>query len=294
MIWLITGTSSGFGYRLASIALSRGDRVLATARSLPKLQKLVDVTSQDPDQTKKDRLKTFRLDLGDSEKTIQDTVREAANVWGRIDVLVNNAGWGATGLAEEFGLPLIQQIINDNVMGTAKVTFATLPFMRAQKSGTVVTVGSRSVWKTERPGIGPYAMAKAALHAFTENLSVELAQFNIRTLLVEPGSFRTEGIYAHGWISNDPSPDYDDFRTRAKSFAATIPGNEGGDPDKAMNALADIVRGEGVAQGREWPKYLILGKDADRDVREKCGIVLNALDEWKDVSRNVSFDDTVA
>lgn len=92
MIWLITGTSSGFGYRLASIALSRGDRVLATARSLPKLQKLVDVTSQDPDQTKKDRLKTFRLDLGDSEKTIQDTVREAANVWGRVDVLVNNAG----------------------------------------------------------------------------------------------------------------------------------------------------------------------------------------------------------
>lgn len=66
--------------------------MLATARSLPKLQKLVDVTSQDPDQTKKDRLKTFRLDLGDSEKTIQDTVREAANVWGRVDVLVNNAG----------------------------------------------------------------------------------------------------------------------------------------------------------------------------------------------------------
>jgi NAD(P)-dependent dehydrogenase (short-subunit alcohol dehydrogenase family) len=92
LIWFITGTSSGFGYRLATIALSRGDRVLATARSPTKLQKLVDTVSQDPDQTKKDRLKTFRLDLGDSEETIQDTVREAANVWGRIDVLINNAG----------------------------------------------------------------------------------------------------------------------------------------------------------------------------------------------------------
>lgn len=154
-------------------------------------------------------------------------------------------------------------------------------------------------------------MAKAALHgklpgfilaydniqarpAFTENLSAELAQFNIRTLLVGPGSFRTEGIYSMGWISNDPSPDYDDLRTRAKSIFATLPGNERGDPDKAMNALADIIRGEGVAQGRELPRYLILGNDADRQVREKCGIVLDVLDEWKDVTRNVSFDDTVA
>jgi NAD(P)-dependent dehydrogenase (short-subunit alcohol dehydrogenase family) len=91
-IWFITGTSSGFGYRLAAIALSRGDRVLATARSLDKLQKLVDVVAQDPDQTKKDRLKTFRLDLSDSEETIRDTVQKAVDVWGRIDVLVNNAG----------------------------------------------------------------------------------------------------------------------------------------------------------------------------------------------------------
>lgn len=92
LTWFITGTSSGFGYRLAKIALSRGDRVIATARSLTKVQKLVDEITQDVDKSKKDRLKVFKLDLGDSEEVVKNVVREAIGVWGNIDVLVNNAG----------------------------------------------------------------------------------------------------------------------------------------------------------------------------------------------------------
>lgn len=92
LTWLITGTSSGFGYRLTLLALNRGDRVLATARSLPKLQTLVDEVARDADQSKKERLKTFRLDLGDSEEVVRGVVDEAAKVWGSVDVLVNNAG----------------------------------------------------------------------------------------------------------------------------------------------------------------------------------------------------------
>lgn len=88
--WFITGTSSGFGYRLTLIALQRGDRVIATARSLPKLQKLIDEVSKD--ESKKERLKTMILDLSDSEETMQGIVKEAVGVWGGIDVLVNNAG----------------------------------------------------------------------------------------------------------------------------------------------------------------------------------------------------------
>lgn len=126
--------------------------------------------------------------------------------------------------------------------------------------------------------------------AFTENLSSELASLNIRTLLVEPGSARTEGIYSHGWNSKNPIKDYDDLRSRASSVFASVPGNERTDPIKAMSAVLDIVRGEGIAKGRPWPKYLILGDDAERDVRNKCMVMLDVLQEWKDVTKGVGFD----
>ncbi|KAJ3561501.1 hypothetical protein NP233_g10157 [Leucocoprinus birnbaumii] len=311
LTWFITGTSSGFGYRIALYALLRGDNVLATARSLPKLQKLVDEVASLHDPTAKDRLRVFRLDLGDSAEVMKEVVDEAAKVWGRIDVLVNNAGmsssllywklvmliqfslnagWGWPGLIEEAGLPTIQKIMDDNVMGPVKLTFAITPYMRAQKSGTIVTFGSRSAWRAELPGIGSYAMVKAAIHAFSENLSVELAPFNIRTLLVEPGSFRTEGIYSHGWNTNNEIPEYEPLRTKARAIHASIPGNERGDPNKAANAIIDVVRGEGVAKGREWPNYLVLGSDAELAIRNKCNVMFNVLDKWGDVTRGVSFD----
>lgn len=230
------------------------------------------------------------LDLSDSEETIQGIVKEAVGVWGGIDVLVNNAGWGQPSLVEEQGTSAIQHLIDTNVMGSVKITFAVLPYMRAQKSGTVVTIGSRSAWRAELPGIGSYAMTKAALHAFTENLGSELAPFNIRVLLVEPGAFRTEGIYSHGWYDRNCIPDYDDLRNRARAVFAAVPGKERGDPDKAVVALADIIRGEGVAKGRPWPKYLMLGDDADLAVRTKCNLMLQVLEEWKDVTKGVNFD----
>ncbi|KAF9449144.1 NAD(P)-binding protein [Macrolepiota fuliginosa MF-IS2] len=303
LTWLITGTSSGFGYRLALLALQRGDKVLAIARSLPKLQRLVDeVAAQDPakitssshksnGESMKDRLRTFRLDLGDSEKVVKDVVEDAVGVWGGVDVLVNNAGWGHPGLIEEQGIKDIQHLIDTNIMGTVKLTFAVLPHMRAQKSGTVVTIGSRSVWRAEFAGIGSYAMVKAAIHAFSENLSTELAPFNIRTLLAQPGGFRTEGIYSHGWNSTNPISDYDDLRDKTRTVFSNIPGKERGDPWKAATAIVDIVRGEGIAKGRDLPKYLILGDDAENAVRNKCQVVLDTLDEWKDVTRGVNFDE---
>lgn len=290
LTWFITGTSSGFGYRLALLAILRGDNVIAAARSLPKLQKLIDEVTSLSDATAKDRLKVLRLDLGDSEEVVKEVVEEGAKVWGRIDVLVNNAGWGWPGIIEEAGIPTIQKIMDENIMGPVKLTLAVTPYMRAQKSGTIVTFGSRSAWRAELPGIGSYAMVKAAIHAFSENLSAELAPFNIRTLLVQPGSFRTEGIYSHGWNTNNPIPEYEPLRTRAHGVFASIPGNEKGDPDKASKAIVDIVRGEGVAKGREWPKYLMLGEDAEFAVRNKCAIMLDVLDKWGDVTRGVSFD----
>jgi NAD(P)-dependent dehydrogenase (short-subunit alcohol dehydrogenase family) len=188
LTWLITGTSSGFGYRLALIALDRGDNVIATARSLVKLQKLVDEVSRDEeaDPTKKERLRVCRFDLSDEEEVVRGMVKEASEMWGRIDVLVNNAGqllrcvcrvfllrYTRLGMARiirrvgvcyairtpwvfELILNLesvsaLQSIVDTNIIGTAKITFAVLPYMRARKSGTIVTIGSRSAWRAELP-----------------------------------------------------------------------------------------------------------------------------------------------
>ncbi|TFK33479.1 hypothetical protein BDQ12DRAFT_691158 [Crucibulum laeve] len=285
-VWLITGTSSGFGRRLVTSVLERGDRVIATARSHESLEKLISICK--PNFL--DNLRTLQLDVTAGEKVIKEKIDEAAAIWGRIDVLVNNAGYGLPGLMEEGGSARLRLQFETNVFGLLDVTTATLPYLRKRKDSTVVVIGSRSAWKTERPGIGPYASSKAAVHALTETLMVELAPLNVRVLLVAPGAFRTEGIYGQQFYVDNPIPDYDNIRITSKAQFASVSGTEKGDPAKAMEVLVDVVRGEGVAKGRPWPGYLVLGEDAEADVRNKSAKVLAVLDEWKDVARGVNFD----
>ena len=129
--------------------------------------------------------------------------------------------------------------------------------------------------------------------AIAECLALELEQFSIRTLIVAPGSFRTEGIYRHTVFKDNSIPDYDTMRQyheiRINNIDAS--GFRTGDPDKAMEVLADVVRGEGVAKGRAWPLYLILGDDAANDVRDACSAMLNSLEEWQNVTGSVHIDD---
>ncbi|KAG2065634.1 NAD(P)-binding protein [Suillus decipiens] len=279
-VWLITGTSSGFGRRLVSIVLERGDRVVATARSLQKIQ----------DFPQSPNLHLLELDVTSGITVIKERVDEAAKVWGRIDVLVNNAGIGLLGILEECGVDMMIRQFRPNFFGVLDVTNAALPYMRERKSGTVVIIGSRSAWRPEITGLGIYASSKAAVQVMGETLAVELAPFNIRVLIVEPGAFRTENIYSNKFDTwTNPIPDYDETRAETLVKYEAIPGKQPGDPMKAMNLVVDVVRGEGVAVGREWPLYLVLGEDAERDVRNKCMMMLKHLDEWQDVIRDVNL-----
>ncbi|KAG2047411.1 NAD(P)-binding protein [Suillus hirtellus] len=279
-VWLITGTSSGFGRRLVSIVLERGDRVIATARSLQKIQ----------DFPQSPNLHLLELDVTSGTTVIKERVDEAAKVWGRIDVLVNNAGIGLLGILEECGVDFLTRQFRPNVLGVLDVTNAVLPYMRERKSGTVVIIGSRSAWRPEVKGLGIYAASKAAVQAMSETLALELAPFNIRILIVEPGAFRTENIYRNKFDTwTNPIPDYDKTRAETQVMYEAIPGRQPGDPMKAMKLVADVVRGEGVAAGRDWPLYLVLGEDAERDVRNKCMMMLRHLDEWQDVIRDVNI-----
>ncbi|KNZ71606.1 hypothetical protein J132_08117 [Termitomyces sp. J132] len=298
-----TGASSGFGLRLARSALKRGDRVIATAKSLDKLQNLL-VANIDP--VLRNNLHTLQLDVTEGETTLKAKASEAAAIWGQIDVLVNNADElrplriqvidilthliSPSLISRSTSTAHLRRQFATNVFGVLDMTTAVLPHLRSSKQAVTVVIGSRSAWRTEIAGIGHYSASKAAVHSLTETLATEVAPFNIRVLLVAPGSFRTEGIYNQEYNMSNPIAANtlvrEDSATKFKALTQTGQG----DPAKAMEAVVDIVRGEGIAKGRPWPNLLILGEDAGRDVRNKCNKVLKALDEWKDVTCGVNLD----
>ncbi|KDQ52234.1 hypothetical protein JAAARDRAFT_485595 [Jaapia argillacea MUCL 33604] len=279
-VWFNTGTSTGFGRCLVSSVLSRGDYVVASARSLESIQ----------DFPKSDSLRLLQLDVNDGFDAIGLKVDEAVAFWGRIDVLVNNAGTGMKALLEEGGSNHFKEQFHTNVFSALDVTNAVLPHMRPRKSGTIVMIGSRSSWNPEVPGSGAYCASKAALRAIGETLSVELAPFNIRVLIVEPGAFRTNAIFTQPYFTSNPIPDYDDLRAKSQAAFEAVRGKQPGDPAKAMEAVLDVVRGEGRAKGRSWPTYLPLGEIAEKGIKEKCSRIVGVLDEWADVVRDVNFD----
>ncbi|KAI0337947.1 NAD(P)-binding protein [Trametopsis cervina] len=283
-VWFITGTSSGFGKALVASVLARGDRVIATARSLNKIKPFWSLPGASPSN-----LQLLPLDVSDTPDKIQRTMDHAISIWGSIDVVVNNAGLGMKSVLEEGGSLAAMQQFQTNVFGVLNVTNAVLPHMRQRQSGTVVIVGSRTGWHAAVPPVGFYAASKAAVHALGESYASELAQFNIRVTVVIPGSFRTSAL-GQPLTMHKHIPDYDELRANGVAKFGALSGNEKGDPSRAMELLVDVVRGEGRAYGREWPMWLFLGKDVYRDVRGKCDRVLNALDEWEDVATDLEFD----
>ncbi|KAF7369241.1 putative oxidoreductase YusZ [Mycena venus] len=306
LIWLITGTSSGFGNCLVGSVLARGDRVIATARSLesPGVDHLLQLQRDNPEN-----VCVRQLDVTAGAEAIGAVVAEAVGVWGRIDIVVSNAGAGYPGLIEEGGSALLRKQFDVNFFGVMDTCAATLPYLRAQKFGTIVIIGSRSAWKPEIPGTlyylpqpqnadhttlhtGHYAASKAAVHALAESLTAEVAPLGVRVLLVQPGAFRTSIASQSSSVyhTSNPIPDYDAMRGVSEGRFKGLSGTEKGDPSKAMDAVVDVVRGEGHAQGRPWPGLLVLGQDAENDVRGKCKRVLDHLDEWKDVVRGVGID----
>ncbi|KAL1745847.1 hypothetical protein HDZ31DRAFT_62719 [Schizophyllum fasciatum] len=279
-VWFITGTTSGLGKRLVNAVLARGDQVIATGRQMDNLRLQYEES---------DRLRLMQLDVTEGPESISAKVRDAIGFWGRIDVLVNNAGIGYPSLVEEAGSTLLRKQMEANLFGVADVTTAVLPYMRDRKEGTIVVIGSRSAYKTELIGVGAYGASKAAVTAWTETLAHEVASFNIRVMLVQPGSFRTE-VYSQAFYRGNEIPAWKDVRDTAVARFASLPGTEKGDPAKAMDVLVDVVRGEGKAAGRELPRYLVLGDDAVADMRNKFGRVLQVVANWEEVTTNLNFD----
>ncbi|KAF7303814.1 NAD(P)-binding protein [Mycena indigotica] len=287
-VWLITdrlkGTSSGFGEALVKILLARGDRVVASARNLSKIQHF----SSHPDSHS--NLRLLQLDILSPEDTLKAAVATAVGFWGHIDALVNNAGSGQKGILEETGTSELLSQFRTNLFAPIEMTLAVLPYMRARRSGTIVMIGSRSSWKPEQSGIGMYASSKAALRTYSETLAHEIAPFSIRMLIAEPAAFRTNTFNNSPYFVDRTISDYDEIRAKSQDWYSLMHKTIKGDPVKAMEVIADVVRGEGKAAGKPWPLYLPLGDLAVSGITDKCNTMLTTVEEWKDVSSGLDMD----
>lgn len=270
-VWFITGSSSGFGRLLAEELLQRGERVVATAR---KPQTLSFLTEQFGDQ-----IIVPSLDVTDSEECVR-AVETALQTFGRIDVLVNNAGFGVYGSLEEVPMSVVREQFETNVFGVLNVLKAALPSMRAQRSGTILNISSIAGWMSF-PGSGIYGSSKFALEGLTESLRAELLPLGINTILIEPGSFQTN-FYGHNYrrIANDVE-DYAETAGKTLEFFDSFQGHQPGDPVKAIKAMIDI------ADHPNPPLRLLLGSDAYDRATANLKSVQQNFEEWETMTRSV-------
>jgi NAD(P)-dependent dehydrogenase (short-subunit alcohol dehydrogenase family) len=234
-VWFVTGTSRGLGRALVTHLLERGDYVAATTRSSDRLlAALSDVDTRN--------LLPLQVTLTD-EAEVTASINEATARFGRIDVVVNNAGYGYLGAVEETSDADVKQMLDVQVVGTWNVVRAVLPQMRAAQSGHIMNVSS-ILGVLSFPGWGLYCAAKYAVEGLSESLAAEVAEFGIRVSIIEPGYFDT------GFLTDDSLAVTDDVSDAYPSIREMIaahkqmPGTQPGDPSKAASALVSIARTE--------------------------------------------------
>jgi len=272
-VWLITGCSAGFGRELALAAWAAGDRVMATARQPRRLADLV--------ATGGGRVRTAALDVTD-EKQVDSAVAQTLAEFGRIDVLVNNAGHGSVGAVEELDLGDLRALMDVMFFGAVAVTKAVLPHLRAQGSGAIVQMSSMG-GQLSMPGFGAYCAAKFGLEGLSEALAAEVAPFGIRVLIVEPGAFRTEfgGERMH---RSRTVPAYAGSTGVTRAAVDAMDGTQPGDPSKAARAILRVL------DSAEPPLRLALGNDAVDHIAAHHESLRADLSRWERLSRATDLD----
>ena len=230
-VWLITGCSTGFGRQLAKILVERGYRVAATARDP---ETLVDIVARNVETAL-----ALKLDVN-KQAEIEAAVAETRRSFGRIDVLVNNAGYGYLAAVEEGDDADIRAMFETNFFGLAAMTRAVLPVMRAQKSGAIVNISSMGGF-IGFPGSGYYAATKFAVDGLSESLSKEVAPFGIRVLIVEPGPFRTDWAGRSLKVPKRPIVAYEETAIARRRQIQGYSGDQSGDPIRAAEAVIATV-----------------------------------------------------
>ena len=267
-VWFITGCSTGFGRNLAIEALQQGNQVAVTARNTDDVQ---DIVSQFPDNAV-----AIKLDVTDPQE-VTAAVKQAQDRFGRIDVLVNNAGIGYFGAIEESEEVEYRRMFEINFFGLAAVTNAVLPIMRAQRSGHIVNISSIG-GMVAFPGVGFYNATKFAVTGYSEALAKETAPLGIKVTVVAPSGFRTDWA---GRSANNTKTIIDDYNATAHTNQNTIrgySGNQPGDPVRAAKAIIKAVESETP------PVRLLLGVGALKGARNKIVEMQQDIDTWEETT----------
>jgi NAD(P)-dependent dehydrogenase (short-subunit alcohol dehydrogenase family) len=264
-VWLITGASSGFGAALSTHVLSTGARVVGTVR---KPGQIAEFAALAPG-----RAQAVLMDVTDAEQ-VRSGVQAAQAIFGRLDVLVNNAGYGFVGAIEEASDAEVRAQFDTNVFGLLSVTRQVLPIMRAQGSGHIVNISSIAGLRSS-PGLGIYAASKHAVEGLSEALAAELSPLGIRVTVVEPGAFRTNWAGSSMRWSERELPDYAASSGRLRQVLRQFDGHQGGDPVKAAAVIARVVA------SAKAPLHLPLGEDAVAAVRARVRTFESDLAVWE-------------
>ncbi|PYH49233.1 putative short chain oxidoreductase/dehydrogenase, partial [Aspergillus saccharolyticus JOP 1030-1] len=276
--YLITGASTGLGAALAHAALAAGHTVLATARNPAR------AAEAQPTLTSSPSLTWLPLDVSTADATA--TLAAALAAHPPVDVVINNAGYALLGSIEDMSLEEVHAQFATNVYGVISVLKAVLPPMRARRTGTVVNISS-SAGVDGLAACGVYAGTKFALEGMSEALSRELAPFNIRVLLVEPGTLRTSFWSAYTEPAAGMDPGYKDtpLETLLTKFKANREsGAAGSDPDKAAQRIVELVDGTGFGQGKQGWLRVPLGEDCFHRFQAKIDLLQKNLEEMREVA----------
>ncbi|MEV4834528.1 SDR family NAD(P)-dependent oxidoreductase [Nonomuraea sp. NPDC049486] len=268
-VWFVTGSSRGLGRHFVEAALSRGDKVAATARTAASLDELVAGYG--------DAVLPLELDVTD-KAVVLDGVKRAAEHFGRLDVIINNAGYAQVGAVEEITEQQLRDQMETNLFGAVWVIQAALPYLREQGSGHIIQLSS-AAGLMAMPLSAAYSASKWALEAVNESLAQEVADFGIKVTVIEPGGFATRGGKNPDPLDNghlaEPDPIYDGLRRRIAAFAGKQPA---GDPAAAAQALLKIVDSD------DPPLRVLFGQGFYPILQQVYADRLKTWADWQDLS----------
>jgi NAD(P)-dependent dehydrogenase (short-subunit alcohol dehydrogenase family) len=272
-VWLVTGASRGIGAKIVAAALAHGDAVVATAR---QAQAVIERFGEQPG------LLAVQLDVT-NESQAADVARAAVEHFGRIDVLVNNAGFGVLGAVEEASADEVRRLYETNVFGLLNVTRGALPFMRQARSGHVINISSVGGFRSGA-GFGVYCSTKFAVEGLSEALHAELAPLGVKVTVVEPGYFRTDFLDSNSLVESprvidDYAATSGEVRKLAKVYNQQQPGN----PELLAVAMIKLV------EAPNSPMRLALGTDTLQAIEAKLAYVKEETDAWRELSASTDF-----
>ena len=267
-VWLVTGSASGLGRNIAEAVLASGDRLVATARDPRRLEDLVEKYG--------DQVRTARLDVAD-EDAAQAAVQVAVDAFGRLDVVVNNAGYGDIAPFEQVSSERFEALVDTNFYGVVNMTRAALPIMRKQKSGYILQISSVG-GRLALAGSAAYHAAKWAVGGFTEALAQEVAPFGVKVCALEPGGMRTNWGASANKDTPDLLPDYEPSVGALARMLKSLWGQENSDPAKVAQVVLRLAASDHL------PAHLLIGSDAVRFASEAAAPRAADAERWREIS----------